>query len=295
MLKKLCLLFLGIVGFAALSKAQLVKEYHVTERKGFDLVKLDFTTYKSVTQLKRVLSSEPVSIHGHLAQTNILPDFKNSLRGNTMEVSLVHKNIESDNLGKSITSKLFAGSGADFEHSWDLGLNSNFLYDLNFLLGVGRSDFDLSKLPISKMKVQSASADVLIHYGDREPNQVQMDTLLVTLNMGTVDLPQANFTNSKLIIVEVSYGKINLDFGQGMSSSCEVLAAVGAGTLHLHLPSENYPVKITMKTTAMCRKSIPKFLKVQDDDTYITKGYSPNDPRLLELTLDVGVGSIVID
>lgn len=295
MLKKLCLLVVGVVGLATLGAAQIVKEYQVTQRKGFDLVRLDFTSYKSVTELKRVMSSDPVSIHGHLSQTNILPDFSQNLQNHTMEVSLVHKNIESDNLGKSITSKLFSGKSDDFDHSWDLGLTSNFLYDLNFLLGMGRSDFDLAMLPISKLKVQSASSDVRIHYGDREPNRVQMDTLLVLLNMGSVDIPQANFTNAKKIIVEVNYGSIDLDFGDGMNSSAQVIAAVGAGTLNLHLPPDTYPVKIKIKATAMCRRTLPKFLKAQDDDTYITKGYSPNDPRLLELTLDVGVGSIVID
>ncbi|MFC3879200.1 hypothetical protein ACFOSV_03390 [Algoriphagus namhaensis] len=295
MLRILCLLFLGFVGLSTLCTAQIVKEYHVTERKGFDLIRLDFTTYKSVTQVKRVMSSDPVTIHGHLSQTNILPDFSEGIENNVMNVSLVHKNIEADNLGKSITSKLFSGKGDEFDHSWDLGLNSNFLYDMEFLLGMGRSNFDLAMLPVSKLKIHSASADVMIHYSEKEPNRVQMDTLLVMLNMGTVDIPQANFTNSKKMIVEVNYGKINLDFGEGMNSSSQVIAAVGAGSIYLHLPSDSYPVKIKMKTTPMCRKTIPKFLKAQDDDIYITKGYSANDPRLLELTLDVGVGSIVID
>ncbi len=295
MSRKLCLLCLALFGLSALSEAQIVKEYHVTERKGFDLVKLDFTSYKSVTKLKRVLDSDPVTIHGHLTETNILPDFSNSLNDEVMEVSLVHKNIESDNLGKSITSRLFSGKGDDFDHTWDLGLNSNFLYDLNFSLGVGKSVFNLAKLPVSKLKIESASADVLIHYGDDMPNQVQMDTLSVELNMGTVEIQQANFTNSKTMIVDVSYGKINLDFGKGMNSSCEVFAALGAGSVNLHLPSESYPIKIKMKTTPMCRKTLPKFLTKGEDDTYITKGYSANDPRLLELTLDVGAGSIVID
>ncbi|MDN3205116.1 hypothetical protein [Algoriphagus sediminis] len=295
MLKKLCLLILGIVSLETLSQAQIVKEYHVTQRTGFNIVKLDFTSYKSVTHLKRVLDSDPVSIHGHLTETNILPDFSNSINRDVMEVSLVHKNVESDNLGKSITSKLFSGSGNDFDHTWDLGLNSNFLYDLHFLLGMGQSNFDLAMLPITNLKIESASSDVIIFYGEDEPNKIQMDTLLVTLDMGKVDIPQANFTNSKKIIVDVSYGKINLDFGEGMSSSCDVIAALGAGTLNLHLPSESYPIKIKVKTTPMCRMSMPKFLKKIEENVYTTKGYKEDDPRLLELTLDVGVGSIVID
>ena len=276
-------------------EAQIVKEYQVTERKGYNLVQLDFTSYKSVTKLKRVISDGPVSIHGHISQTNILPDFSSEIKNQVLWASLVHKNVESDNLGKSITSKIFSGKGEDFDHTWDLGLDSNFLYHLNFYLGMGVSNFDLSKLTVSQLEIHSASSDVFIHYSEDEPNQVQMDTLLVMLNMGTVDIQQANYTNSKKMIVEVNYGKINLDFSDGMSSTCQVIAAVGAGSLNLHLPSDSFPIKIKMKTTPMCRTTIPKFLKSEDNETYITKGYSSDDPRLLELTLDVGVGAIIID
>lgn len=295
MLRKLCLLFLGFLSVSAICEAQIVKEYRVSERKGYNLIQLDFTSYKSITKLKRVIADDPVSIHGHLSQTNILPDFSNEIRNQVMWASLVHKNVESDNLGKSITSKIFSGKGEDFDHTWDLGLDSNFLYHLNFYLGMGRSNFDLSKLTVSQLEIHSASSDVFIHYSEDEPNQVQMDTLLVMLNMGTVDIQQANYTNSKKMIVEVNYGKINLDFSDGMSSSCQVIAAVGAGSVNLHLPSDSFPIKINMKTTPMCRTTIPKYLKSQDDETFITKGYSADDPRLLELTLDVGVGSIIID
>lgn len=295
MLRKMCLLFLSFLSTAALCEAQIVKEYKVTEREGYNLLQLDFTSYKSVTKLKRVISNDPVAIHGHLSQTNILPDFSSEIRDKVMWTTLTHKNVESDNLGKSITSKIFSGKGDDFDHTWDLGLDSNFLYHLNFSLGIGKSDFNLSKLPVSQLQIHSASSDVFIHYDEDEPNQVQMDTLLVMLNMGTVDIRDANFTNSKKMIVEVNYGKINLDFSDGMSSSCQVIAAVGAGTVRLHLPPDSFPIKIRMKTTPMCRTTIPKYLKAQDEETYITKGYAADDPRLLEITLDVGVGSIVID
>ena len=50
-----------------------------------------------------------------------------------------------------------------------------------------------------------------------------------------------------------------------------------------------------MKTTPMCRTVFPKYLKAVDKETYITKGYKASDPRLLELILDVGVGSITIE
>lgn len=294
MLKKLCLLISWIMVEAIPAQAQFVKEYKVTERKGYEIVYLNFSSYKSLTQLKRVISSDPIYIHGHLLKSNILPDFKYSVHDNMLDARLVHKNVESDNLGKSITSKLFSDK-SDFDHSWDLGLASNFLYHLDFNLGIGSSDFDLAQIAVTQLKVKSASADVKIRYGLAIPNQVEMDTLLVTLNMGVVEIQDANFTNSRKIIIEVNYGKIDLNYSDGLASSCQVIAAVSGGSIHLKLPPDSNPVKIRMKTTPMCRTVFPKYLKSINKETYVTKGYKASDPRLLELILDVGVGSIIIE
>ncbi len=211
-----------------------------------------------------------------------------------MDVSLVHKNVESDNLGKSITSKLFSDN-SNFDHTWDLGLGSNFLYDLDFNLGVGKAEFDLSQIPVSQLKIKSASSDVKVYYGANIPNQVEMDTLLVTLNMGTVEVQKANFANAKIVIIEVSYGKIDLNYSDGLASSCQVIAAVSGGSIHLKLPPESNPVKIRMVKNPLCRTVFPKYLRSIDKETYVTKGYKPSDPKLLELILDVGVGSVTVE
>tara|TARA_R110002072_G_scaffold146492_1_gene293406 strand:+ start:60319 stop:61176 length:858 start_codon:yes stop_codon:yes gene_type:complete len=284
-----------MIGWVAVSKAQLVKEFKATEKDGFDMVALEFTTYKSATQMRRTKSSDPVYIHGHLEKANILPVFSHKISNNILQTSLIHKNVESENLGKSITSKLFSGSGDDFDHSWNVGLSTNYLYHLDFNLGMGKSDFDLANLTINQLKVKSASADVTIRYGSNSPNQVQMDTLLVTLNMGTVVIENANFTNAKKMIFEVNYGKIDLTFSEGMPNGSQVIAAVGAGSLHLKLPSDSFPIKIKMRTTAMCKTTLPKYLKSLEKGTYVTKGYDATDPRLMELIIDVGVGSLVVE
>lgn len=278
-----------------MGKAQLVKEFKAIEKSGFDMVALEFTTYKSSTQLKRTKSSDPVYIHGHLDKTNILPVFSQKISNNILQTSLIHKNVESENLGKSITSKLFSGSSDDFDHSWNVALSTNYLYHLDFNLGMGKSDFDLANLTISQLKVKSASADVTIRYSSDSPNQVQMDTLLVTLNMGTVVITNANFTNAKKMIFEVNYGKIDLNFSEGMHNESHVIAAVGAGSVHIHLPSDSFPIKIKMRTTAMCKTSLPKYLKTLEKGTYVTKGYDAADPRLMELIVDVGVGSLIVE
>ena len=264
------------------------------EKAGIEKVSLNFSSYKSETQVKRSTGLDPLRIHGHLLQANILPDFRSSVAKNRVAASLVHKNIESDNLGKSITSKLFSTTSG-FDHSWDVGLTSSYVYDLDFNLGMGTADFDLAQLAVSTLKIKSASADVFIHYSSNTPNSVGMDTLLVTLNMGAVDLHQAQLAQAKKVIIEVNYGQISLNYGQPQSSKAQVIAAVGGGTIYLKLPPESSPVKIRMKTTPLCRIAIPDYLRAIGEDTFVTKGYSASDPRLLEFILDVGVGAVTVE
>lgn len=294
MQKKLCLILFLILIEAFPGQAQLVKEYKVSERKGFDLVRLHFSSYKSITQLKRIQTHDPVYIHGHLQKSNILPDFNYELKNNILDAYLIHKNIESDNLGKSITSRLF-NSSPSFEHSWDLGLGSGFLYDLDFSLGMGKADFDLSQIPISTFKVKSASADVHVFYGNLTPNQVEMDTILVVLNMGSLAIENVNFTNARKMIFEVNYGSIDLNFSDGMGASSQVIAAVSGGKVHVKLPPDNFPYRLKLKTTPMCRVALPNSLRNLEKGIYLSKGYNATDPRLLELILDVGVGSLTIE
>ena len=237
---------------------------------------------------------DPVSIHGHLLQANILPDFRSSSLKNGLTASLVHKNIESDNLGKSITTKLFSTSNG-FDHTWDVGLSSGYRYDLEFNLGMGTADFDLSQLAISTLKIKSASADVSIHNSSTASNLIGMDTLLVTLNMGIVDLSQAQQVQAKKVIIEVNYGEINLNYGLGQTSKGQVIAAVGGGSIYLKLPPESNPVKIRMITTPLCRTTVPDYLRAIGEDVFVTKGYAASDPRLLEFILDVGVGALTIE
>lgn len=294
MFKKLCLLIFLIPLAGTWVHAQFVREYRVAANNGIEKVTLSFSTYKSQTQVKRTTGKDPVTIHGHLLQANILPDFRSSTTKNGVTASLVHKNIESDNLGKSITSKLFSTS-TGFDHTWDVGLASTYAYDLAFNLGMGTADFDLAQLAVATLKIKSASADVSIHNSSATPNLTGMDTLLVTLNMGTVDLLQAQQTQAKKVIIEVNYGRINLNYGLGQTSKGQVIAAVGGGMIYLKLPPVSNPVKIRMKTTPLCRTSVPEHLRAIGEDVFVTKGYTASDPRLLEIILDVGVGSITIE
>jgi hypothetical protein len=294
MLKINYLLICLVFGIVFQLKAQIVKEFKVDDTKGVDVVHFDFNVYKGVTNIKKGMGSSPIHIFSKLTKVNILPSFSQSIANQVLYAQLVHRNVESENLGKSLSYKLFSTTNEDFDHNWDIELNSNFLYDLHFNFGIGIANLDLSNLPISNCIINTASADVKLDYSKKIANSVKMDTLMVTINMGSLEAKNINFSNAKEMFFEINYGILDMVFSGPVPDKTNIHAIVGAGKVNLELPSSDQPFIIMVKSTPMCRTNIPKHLKDIGNKTYISKNYSENAENLMTFTIDVSVGSVTI-
>jgi hypothetical protein len=294
MLNRFSLIIGLVLGIIFQLTAQITKEFRVEEKHGYNLVYLNFNVYKGVTQIHRKLGDEPVFIHSHLSKVNILPSFNHEIRDQVLYTNLVHRNVESENLGKSLSYKLFSSSNDDFDHKWSVGLNSNFLYDLHFYFGIGTADIDLAYLPVSNCIINSTSADVKLNYSKNSANSVKMDTIMVTINMGNLEASNLNFTNAKEMIFEANYGTLNLSFSDKMPEACNIQAMVGAGKVNLILPDDSQPYIVKIKSTPMCRTYIPKHLKDIGNKTYVSRTYKENSANLMTFDIDVSVGSVTL-
>ena len=292
MLKNLCLLICVLTGFMITTDAQIIKEFKVDDKKGFDLVKFDFSSYKGVSHIKSKYSGDPIQVHAHLSKVNILPTFTHHISERILNTQIDHRNIESENLGRSLSYRLFTGNDEDFDHSWFIDLDTGFLYDLNFTLGIGRTNFDLSHLPISRCKIKTASADVTLDYSSNTLNSASMDTMMVVINMGTIEGKGMNYSNAKNMMFDVNYGTLNLSFLDEVPGGSTVSAMVGAGAININLPSGNLPYIIKVKSTAMCRTSIPSYLRDLGNKTYVSKGYKEDADNLMTFLIDISVGSV---
>lgn len=294
MLNRFSLIIGLVLGIIFQITAQITKEFKVEEKHGYSLVHLDFNVYKGVTEIQRKLGEEPVFINSHLSKVNILPSFYHEIRDQVLYTNLVHRNVESENLGKSLSYKLFSSSNDDFDHKWSVGLNSNFLYDLHFYFGIGTADIDLSNLPVSNCIINSTSADVKVDYSKNSANSVKMDTIMVTINMGNLEASNLNLTNAKEMIFEANYGTLNLSFSGKMPEACNIQAMVGAGKVNLVLPDDSQPYIVKIKSTPMCRTYIPKHLKDIGNKTYVSRTYKENSANLMTFDIDVSVGSVTL-
>lgn len=294
MFNKICLLIGLFSGVVFHANAQIIKDFKVDEKQGFNLVELDFNVYKGITDIKRKMMDQPVHIHCELAKVNILPSFAYEIKDQVLQTNITHRNVESENLGKSLSHKLFSSSNDDFDHRWQVNLNSHFLYNLNFYFGIGTASFDLSHLPVSNLVVKSTSADIKLDYLKNFPNSVRMDTMKVSVNMGHVNAANLNLSNAKEMIFESNYGSINLSFSGNMAESCNIQATVGAGKVELLLPDDSQPYIVKIKSTAMCRTYVPKHLKDIGNKTYVSKSYQQNSKNLMTFNIDVSVGSVTL-
>ncbi|WP_035805133.1 hypothetical protein [Lunatimonas lonarensis] len=294
MLKNLLLLhcLFMVAGFESESLAQISKQFVVEEREGFDLVEFDFSCYKGVSSFKRGYYGKPVFATAELGKVNILPSFTHEVTDGVLIAKLEHKNIESESLGRSLSYRFFSNTDSDFDHLWNIGLDPNFLYNLNLNFGIGKAHIDFSNLPVSNCRIKTASADVFLGYASQVPNSIAMDTLSVIINMGALYGEDMHLSNAKQMIFDVNYGSVNLNFADLMAQRSEVFAKVGAGSVNISLPDRDLPYLVKIKSTAMCRTKVPSHLKEIGEKTYVSRGYKQDAKNLMTFLIDVSVGSV---
>ncbi|AGA76867.1 hypothetical protein Echvi_0589 [Echinicola vietnamensis DSM 17526] len=276
--------------------AQIVKEFVVEEETGFDAVQLNFSSYKGVSDVNKMYINDPVVIHSHLSKVNILPDFAYSINNRMLTVDLNHSDVEQESFGRSLSSKLFATSEGDFDHTWEVGLSDKYAYFLDLHYGIGLANVDLSNLKIRRCKITTATADVSLKYAKNAKNLAEMDTMQVRVNMGTVDGVNMTNANARNMIFEVNYGKVNLNFEEHVENKkpCQITTTVGAGAVYILLPAPQYPYLVKINSTAMCRKKLPNYLTELSDKVYASKGYDKDAKNLMTFEIDVSVGSLIL-
>ncbi len=132
----------------------------------------------------------------------------------------------------------------------------------------------------------------MLRYGNKKPNTVNMDTLMVSVHMGSVYAEDLQLSNANNVLFDVSYGSVNLSFSDLMAGTSNISTVVGAGSVNIQLPEQDLPYLVKIKSTAMCRTKVPSYLKEIEEKTYVSKGYHADAKNLMTFLIDVSVGSV---
>jgi hypothetical protein len=283
-----------VLGFFVLPSAwsQVKKQFSVEPVAQCELIQLSlkaksgncFVRPSHNSELLNVYSNQDLEEYGH--------SFSNEVVGNICRVRLALDQEGRKGLSKQISSQVFGGENGAPEKLWKVYLTEAKPYDLDFVYGLGNANIDLSGLTIRKLKINTGSADVKVGYATGIANKIAMDTFFVKVDVGSVDVRQLSLCRSKVVVADVGFGNMELDFSDRTTGSNRVYGSVGAGNLYITLPPDEVPVMVKIKDSWLCSVTLTKKLQPIGKNVFANAAYSKSTKDALVFDLDVSLGNI---
>lgn len=273
--------------------AQVKKQFSVEKIQECDKVKLKlsaktgncFIRPSQNEDILNVYSNQDVEEYGH--------SFSNELIGKTCSVKLSLEQDNAPGVGHKISYRVFGADERPAEKFWKVYLAESTQYILDLDYGLGNANIDLSGLSIEKLKINTGSADVNISYSTHIGNKITMDTFSVKVDMGSLNARDLNMAKSKVVLAEVGFGNMFLDFGNKPVVANHIIGSVGAGNLIIQLPSEDVPVLVTINESWLCSINLSRSLKKIGPNKFANASYTKDSSKALVFDLDVSMGKIV--
>lgn len=271
--------------------AQEANHYRVDENQNVEALNFTLTAASGSCIIKPSSSKHPVNIFGNPENEKVTPSFKTWMEEDIQQVSFVLQQNE-PGIGKKLSYSVFNDDAELDENNWHVYIADELPITLNLNYGIGKADVDLSGLAINKIKINTGSADVNLGYPSGKMNKVEMDTFMVTVDMGTLKVDKVNHSRAKNIIAEVGFGSLYLDLSTKNITKSHIYASVGAGSLEVKIPDEDIPIVVYINDSPLCRISLCKSFKEIKPNVFANESYSVNAPDLLTFELDVAMGKI---
>src|SRR5690606_12103901 len=124
-------------------------------------------------------------------------------------------------------------------------------------------------------------------------NKVDMDTLLVKADLGSVEVKNINLSRGHYVVADVGLGNMSLDYsGQPLVSNRDN-GSVGFGNRSIILHNTTVPVLVNVRESWLCSLSIASSLKNIGNNTYANEAYQKNSANPLVFDLDVSMGNLI--
>lgn len=271
--------------------AQLDKFYTIKNSPDFDTV--DFYLKATATNCLLKQSAEdadPLTIYGSPDLDKINPSFSSKVKNKTCYAKLKLDEYSASGFGDSFT---MAVSRNEKENDfWKVNLNRDKIYKLNLIYGFGNADVNLTGTSVSKLKIKSGSADIIVGYDDGSRNPIQMDTFYVKADFGSIVAKSMELSRAKNIITKIGFGNVLLDFKNGSTEKSHVNASVGAGNLEILLPKKDTPIIIRVKDSPLCAIKLDDGFEEVEKNVYVNMEYSASAKNLLTFDVDVALGMV---
>ncbi len=272
---------------------QIKKQFSVEDRSQVEKVELRLSTKTGNCYVRPSQNSDLLNVYSNQDVENYGHAFRNDVEGNTAFISLSLEQEGKRGVGQKISYQVFGGEERPSDKFWKVYLSENKPYELALDYGLGNANIDLSGLSIKQLKIKTGSADVNVFYSSGAENQIEMDTFFVKVDMGSLSVRQLNLARSHVVMADVGFGNILLDFSDKPSNSNHVKGSVGAGNLVILLPNSDTPVMVKINNSWLCSLDLCKSLRRVSENTFVNAAYNKDKSDALTFDLDVSLGKIV--
>jgi hypothetical protein len=292
MWKTLILIFAGGVVDLGIY-AQVKKQFTVDKNQQCNRVELSLKAKTGNCFIRPSQNNELLNIYSNQDLEEYSHSFSNEVKDKTCIVKLSLEQESKRGVGRKISYHVFGSEEKLNDKFWKVYLAEDMPYSLNLDYGLGNANVDLAGLSISKLKINTGSADVNVSYSSDIENKVDMDTFYIKVDMGSLTARQLNLTRSKLVLADVGFGNMLLDFSDKSTMSHHIKGSVGAGNLVIHLPGNEVPVIVKISDSWLCSVSLSHNLKKIGENTFANSAYRKNAKDALSFDLDVSMGKII--
>lgn len=272
---------------------QLKKQFSIENNGSCDNIELSLNAKTGNCFIRPSQNKDILNIYSNQELEEYAHSFSNEVKG---KVCVVKLNLQQDNhngVGHKISYQVLGANAASSDKFWKVYLTDSKPYSLDLDYGLGNANVDLSGLAIKKFKINTGSADVNIAYNSGIENQVEMDTFAVQVDVGSVTVKQIDLTRSKVILADVGFGNLSLDFGSKALPRNTIKGSVGAGNLIIALPNDDVPVLVKITDSWLCSIHLCKSLKKISENTFANAAYSHDPKNAMIFDLDVSMGKII--
>lgn len=293
--------FLTLFGvlLAGMAVGQVRKQFAVENTDACESIKLHIKSNSGNCYIKPSQNTDILNVFSNQSEESFSHNFTKMVNGKVCEVKLSLEEQNEEGFSQSISSRVFSASETNVrvntssDHKfWKMYITDTKPYALEMNYGFGNAHVDLSGLSIKKLKINSGSADVNVAYLSGIENQVEMDTFLVKVDLGSVDVKNLSLAKTKYLLADVGFGNISLDFSDSPSVSNTIKGSVGAGNLVIILPKNNTPVLVKIHDSWLCSVRMPSDFKKIAENTFASGNYTQDAKVSLTFDLDVSMGSI---
>lgn len=275
------------------SWGQIKKQFTVESPEACQAVELHlkakvgncFIRPSQAADLLNIYSNQDLEEYGH--------SFKKEMRDGVCFVKLNLEQEGQKGVGQMISNQVFGSDEKVTDKLWKVYLTDSKPYSLDLVYGLGNANVDLSGLAIKKLKINTGSADVNVSYSSGLENKVEMDTFFVKVDVGSLSVRQLNLAKSKVVLVDVGFGNMYLDFSNKPLVANRIKGSVGAGNLVVQLPGEEIPVLVKVNESWLCSVNLSKSLQKIGNNTFANAAYEKNSANALTFDLDVSLGKII--